>query len=113
MSNNKRHDIKIDAMSGAVLISSSNIQFVCPDPKSHGIESAEIAKNIQESFSSSEMSLDSPAKFEDIALIMSYLMHALQRVDWKQEYLNAASEIKSMIDDQKEKDKRSHLKVIK
>ncbi len=103
----------INASDGAVIISKSSIKFICPDPVSHNVDNAEISTSMSEAFRDAEMDLDNPAKFEDIALIISYLIHALQRVDWKQEYLSAASEIKDMVDEQKEKEKRSHLKVIK
>ena len=113
MSNKKRHKILINAMDGAIIISPDRIKALSPDPECYQVQDSAIAKNIQDNINNSGMDMETPAKFEDIALITSYILHALNRLDWKQDFLDGASEIQKMLNDEKENEKRSHLKIIK
>jgi len=103
--------------SGAVIITPASIEVVLPTPNDENSEDLEMAVYVKEDMeTSARVELEHSVGFEGIVNIITYILYALDRGDWKQEFLESMEESMKQIEENERQaeiaKRRSHLRLV-
>lgn len=102
--------------AGALVISKEGMSLVPPKASSFFVDDPDLAQWVEEEITNSgTIHFESELGFEGITNILSYLMYAMERADWKEEFVD---ELESAYEEQNkqtppEKKIPPYLKVVK
>tara|TARA_Y100000590_G_scaffold334517_1_gene380613 strand:- start:33 stop:383 length:351 start_codon:yes stop_codon:yes gene_type:complete len=103
--------------TGAIIVSSDMLKVIPPDPTNFFVDDPELATFVEAELNNSPgIKFGHDLGFEDIINILSYLMYAMERPDWKSEFIQALEmsyDEEARQVEQSAKSKAPHLKVIK
>jgi len=109
-------EIKLASDSGALVFRPGGLEMFVPKfPDDLKSEDPEYNKAIQEELDSfKSVTHDFPAAtFDEIVNIISYLMYALERDDWKASFIDELELVIKTASDNQAEEKRSHLRLVK
>ena len=103
-------------MSGALIISKDGISLMAPKASGFFVEDPELASWVEDEMTKSGVvHFDSELGFEGIINFLSYLMYAMEKGEWKDEFVSELEESYVLEDKQTPPEKKipPYLRVVK
>lgn len=107
--------VKLSKDSGALIFRPGGLEMIIPKFDKDPEEDPEFASEVQAGLEEfKNMAHNFPAAtFDEIVNVMSYLMYALERDDWKETFVKELEVILELATKKRIEDNRSHLRLVK